>query len=293
MSKRDELKASIQSALGAVKDSIAKIKALTDHVPLLHERRMELEANSLVIDRASDVQIEEMYSKLLPLQRRDEESFTLLNTSLGEVTRVLKTVSPSTSGTASIYLDLAYTVSYDETPSPADPMAFGRFDEPLFLVYKDLADRKARKVEIPKRLSQLRHDLGQLFLTVHDNVEKAKNGIMTVKQAVSDMRDVLNQIWANLADWSEKRHPEWWKGITNKEFKKSANHKIVAECVIKLPEDRAKFELLLNNMYALYGEMSQTRIGKNPLSQDQEKLGEFYTRWVSQIDGVVGMIDWG
>lgn len=136
-------------------------------------------------------------------------------------------------------------------------------------------------------------DLGNLFLTVHDNVGKAKNGIMTVKQAVSDMRDVLNQVWSNLADWSFRKCPEKWKGINNKQFKRSAHHKFVAECVIKELAHRPKFELLLANMYQLYGEMSDTSIGKNPLSQDYAKFDEFYIRWVNQIDGVLGMIDWG
>lgn len=46
-------------------------------------------------------------------------------------------------------------------------------------------------------------------------------------------------------------------------------------------------------MYRLYEEMSDTSIGKNPLSEDHAKLDEFYTRWVTQIDGIIGMIDWG
>lgn len=115
---------------------------------------------------------------------------------------------------------------------------------------------------------------------------------MKVKQAVSDMRDVLNQIWANLADWSLKKYPEKWRGINNKQFKNSSHHKIVAECLIDGLEDKNKFHLLLDKMYNLYREMSDTSIGKNPLSEDHAKLDEFYTRWVALIDGLIGMIDW-
>jgi len=115
---------------------------------------------------------------------------------------------------------------------------------------------------------------------------------MKVKQAVSDMRDVLNQIWANLADWSFKKCPDKWRGVNNKQFKNSAHHMIAAECLIDNPESRNKFHLLLDNMYSLYGEMSNTSIGKNPLSEDYDKLDEFYTRWVTLVDGVIEMIDW-
>ena len=105
------------------------------------------------------------------------------------------------------------------------------------------------------------------------------------------MRDVLNQLWANLADQAEKSSPEKWKGIANKQFKKKAYQRILAECRSKKFFNRSKFELLLNNMYEIYREMSDTSIGKNPLSQSYQKLDEFYTRWVNQIDGVLGMLD--
>lgn len=284
MSKRKELEESNENTLKAVEDSIKSIKAQSDYVPFLYERKMELEAYRLLINSADDEAIEEIHSKVLPIQKRDEQKFTLLSTGLGEVNSVIRSIYPSTSGTASISFDSAFT---SDPTVPYTPLT-----GPVLLAYKGVAEYKAHKVEIPKRLSQLRDDLGSLFLTVHNNVDKAKNEIMTVKQAVSDMRDVLNQIWANLADWSFKNCSEKWQGVNNKQFKKSAHHKIVAECVIKEPADRPKFELLLTNMYQLYSEMSDTSIGKNPLSQDHAKLDEFYIRWVNQIDGVLGMIDW-
>jgi hypothetical protein len=279
MSKRKELEESNENSLKAIDDSIKSIKVQADFVPFLYERKMELEANRQLINSADESEIEEIYSKLLPLQRRDEERFRFLSIKLGEANNVMTSIYPSTSGTASIYIDTAYSLSS------------AVLRENIYFVYKDVVEYKAHKVEIPNRLTQLHTDLGTLFSSVHDNVDKAKNGIMKVKQAVSDMRDVLNQIWANLADWSFKKYPEKWRGVNNKQFKNLAHHKIVAECLIDNPEDRNKFHLLLDKMYSLYGEMSDTSIGKNPLSEDHVKLDEFYTRWVTLIDGVIGMID--
>ncbi len=65
----------------------------------------------------------------------------------------------------------------------------------------------------------LRPDLGRMFSSVHDTVIKAKNGVITVKQAVSDMRDVLNQVWANLADAAAKKYPGQFRSRAKKEFK--------------------------------------------------------------------------
>ena len=70
------------------------------------------------------------------------------------------------------------------------------------------------------------------------------------------------------------------------------NHKTVAECLMNDPLNRGRFELLLNNMRTLFEEMFATQIGKNPLSEEYSKLEEFYNRWIIQIDGIVGMIDW-
>ena len=55
------------------------------------------------------------------------------------------------------------------------------------------------------------------------------------------------------------------------------------------PLNRGKFQLLLDNMYSLYRDMSQH--DKNPLNDDLKQLEEFYSRWVIYIESVVGMID--
>jgi len=82
MSERKELEESNKNALRAVDESIKSIKAQTEYIPFLQERKMELEANQRLINSTDEVQIDEMYGKLLPLQRQDEERFRLLNNRL-------------------------------------------------------------------------------------------------------------------------------------------------------------------------------------------------------------------
>jgi hypothetical protein len=201
---------------------------------------------------------------------------------MGAVTDEMRRAYPNTSGTASAYIDFAYSINRsDQSLRPS-----------VQFIFKDVIAFKAHKVEIPEKLNLLYAGLGDTFSLVHDNVDKAKTRVMTVKQAVSDMRDVLNQIWANLADRSLIKYPKKRKGMDNKEFKSPVHRKIVCESLVKYPENTEKFELLLETMYKLYGEMSETYIGKNPSSQDYPKLDEFYTRWIALIDGVIAMIDW-
>lgn len=282
--KKEELQESNRNAKNAIDKSIEKIKDHAEYIPFLHERKMELEANNLLIESAGDAEIDEVYSKLLTLQKHDEEGFAHFSFLLGNVSDEMARVYPNTSGTSTAYISFAYSLNQG-APAPRIP--------PVNLIYKDVIEYKAHKADIPKKLSLLHDDLGTMFSSVHDNVDKAKNGVMTVKQAVSDMRDVLNQIWANLADWSFRKCPDNWRGIKNKQFKVPGHRKIVGECLIEEQDIRGRFDLILDNMYILFREMSDTSIGKNPLSQDHSKLDEFYTRWVSQIDSVIGLIDWG
>lgn len=284
MSKRKELQDTNNNILKAIDESFKKIKEVVDSEPKLHERKMEAEAFNVLLEHASDVDIEEMYGKLLPIQERDKQSYTLLNSQLGEVNKVFNQVYVNTSGTTSASVEIAYKQVEIVRPY--------MLAEPVRLAYQEIADYKSRKVEIPKRLAVLRPDLGKMFLSVHDTVIKAKNKTITVKQAISDMRDVLNQVWANLANLAATKYPDKWKGISSKQFKNIDHHKLIAECLMNNPINKGKFELLLNNMYSLFTDMSQTSIGKNPLSEDYDKLEEFYSRWIIHIDGVVGMIDW-
>jgi hypothetical protein len=202
MSKKKELEKSNDNTIKAIEGCIGQIANLADYVPILHERKMEAEANRLLLQSADNIEIDEVYSKLSLIQASDEKSFTLLSTGLAEATHILKNAVCSTSGTASVYQEFAYKLS------PA-------ISSPAFVAYKTLADYKSHKEEIPRNLNRLHDGLGDMFLHVHNVVYKAKNKVATVKQAVSDMRDVLNQVWANLANLAEKNHPEKWRGITN------------------------------------------------------------------------------
>src|SRR6185369_14321548 len=115
--------------------------------------------------------------------------------------------------------------------------------------------------------------------------------VMTVKQAISDMRDVLNNVWKNLVGVGKRKTPGRFRSSISKEFKKPESRRNLAECLMTESLNIAKFQKLLDNMYDLYREMSVSDVGKNPLNDDQIQLDDLYPRWIIQIDGVVGMIN--
>jgi hypothetical protein len=66
-SKREELQESNKNAREAIDETIKGIKNQTEWIPRLVERKMELDAAEQLIDSADEVEVDEVYSKLLPL----------------------------------------------------------------------------------------------------------------------------------------------------------------------------------------------------------------------------------
>jgi hypothetical protein len=284
MSKRAEMEESAKSTLKAIDESMKLTAAQNNSIPLLQERKMETNALLLLIQHATDDEIDEIYSKLLPLQKRDEQSYVQFVFKQREVQTDMENIYVNSSGTSSTSYELVHTQIRRIQPSvPA---------EPVYVAFREVAEYKSRKAEIPKRLNHLQPELGRMFSVVHDTVEKARRQVISVKDAISDMRDVLHHIWRNFVSAAKTRHPGKFRSSASEQFKKSGSRRNLAECLMNEPLNVAKFQLLLDNMYSLYTDMSQVEIGKNPLNDDLSQLEDYYSRWIIHIDGVVGMINW-
>ena len=282
MSKRDELRKLNKEARDGLDKSLEGLSGAVGYVPYLHEKKLELEADDELLRDASEDWIDEVYPTIIKPIQRDRAFIAGLAANTGQVLDVLRDFSPSTSGTSSILTYLSYPMILDEV-SPSGPAL------PASRYYKDVVVHKVRRTELPQKLDQLHAGLGAMFSRVHDNVDKAKHDIMTAKQAISDMRDVLNQLWANLAERADKAFPAEWKGRSHK-FSSEELHVLAAGCLVQDQELRAEFAAHLTSAYQLYRQMSQTAVGKNPLYGDQASLDDFYVRWVQVIDTIIKML---
>jgi len=186
MSKKKEFEESFDNEEKAIDESIKLIRDQVDRVPFLNERKMEVNANRLLIQNAKDEEVDELYSKLLPIQKSDEQNFINLRSKLSEVKFVFNVTTNSTSGTTSVFQNFEYEVRRESSP----PIMSSN----VISAYKDVADFKSRKLEIPKRLDQLHDGLGKMFSLVHDNVDKAKNKV--ILERISKM---IN--WAQTRNW--------------------------------------------------------------------------------------------
>lgn len=259
------------------------LKGLVNIVPNIQERKREAEAKLSLAENVPDDIIEEIYPGLLDIQLREEKLIDDKVSHFGRVSYILMKPMDSSSGTSSAYQEIVF-----------DPPQFDHNIYPNMDTVKDgfisLAKDKSRKSETPKKLSNIREDLGDMYEEVRNSIEKAKGGIINVNQAVMDMRNVLQQIWGALAQKAEEDKPEKWHGIQNKGFKKQNHRTIVADCLTDNNLDRDKLLILLNNMYSLFTDLSATDLSKNPLSDDIDRLNILYNRWIIQIDDLVNIV---
>jgi hypothetical protein len=216
----------------------------------------------------------------------DEQQLEGFTHTFTKASRDIKfTFGSSSTGTSYAFQEMAYMASELEPwPSSEDMKS-------VVNQFNQLANDKSRKSEIPKRLDELHKDFGKMFVIAQQSYIKAKNRTINVNLAATDLRNVYQQIWGNLANYSEKMDPEKWQEIQHKEFKKPKHRKIVSKCITSNDLDKDKLELLLDNMYRLHTDLSETIFGKNPLSKDLERLNELYSKWIIQIDDLVNLVD--
>jgi hypothetical protein len=153
--------------------------------------------------------------------------------------------------------------------------------------YTRLADDKAKKTDLPPKLDKINRDLGKQFTVALASIEKAKTEISGVDIAAIHMRDVLQQIWGGLTLLARKKNS---KRNRNLEFKKTDDRIRIAEILGEDDSKKKKLVLLLDNMYALHLDLSDTDLTKNPLSNNLIRMNELFEKWILQIDDLVNIL---
>ena len=67
MSKKKDFEESFDNEEKTIDEFIKLIRDQVDRVPFLNERKMEVKANRLLIQNAKEEEVDELYSKLLPI----------------------------------------------------------------------------------------------------------------------------------------------------------------------------------------------------------------------------------
>jgi hypothetical protein len=285
MSDRDDIEKSSENEINLYDMALNVVPVLVDLVPIIEERKKEAEAKRDFAKNVPEGFIEEQSPKLRHIQLSDEQQLEVNVNTFLKASRDVKIKFENSTGTSSAFQEMAYM-------APAlEPRRSSKDWKSVINQFNQLAQDKSRKSEIPKRLDELHEDLGKMFVIAQQTFIKAKNSIININLAASDMKNVLQHIWGNLVHYSQKIDPDKWDGIQHKQFKKQAHRKIASDCLASNDLDKDKLGMLLDYMYRLHTDLSVTEFGKNPLGKDIVKLDEYYYRWITQIDDLVNLVD--
>jgi hypothetical protein len=284
MADQGELEESLNNEINHYEKLLELFKNLVNLVPHIQERKQEAEVKLELAKNVPDDVIEEISPGLINIEKSEEKLLDDKISHFGTAANLIMDYFPISTGSASAYQEIVFDIpNYDmDIYSNIDPIKKG------FVI---LAEDKSRKTETPKLLSNIYPDLGDMYVEARNSVDKAKGRIINVNQAVMDLRDVLQQIWGALGQKAVESNPEKWHGIQNKGFKKHNHRAIVADCLTDNSLDRDKLLILLGNMYKLFTDLSATDLGKNPLSNDIDRLDILHNRWIIQIDDLVSIVD--
>ena len=151
-----------------------------------------------------------------------------------------------------------------------------------------LADERAKSRTLPPRLNRINKKLGKKFRVAQQSYDKAKNGIVGIDQSAIQLRDVLEQLWGGLVVLIRKINP---RKYNKAELKLNATGKSIAmECLGAKDINKKKLTELLEIVSKIHDEISKPDFGKNPLTNDKEKLAELYDLWLSVVSDIADYV---
>jgi len=292
MAEADDLKNSLENENEHIDKFMKKLRDVNELIPGLYQRRRENEAKITFVDNVPDYVLSEFIPSILPLQLDDEKALLTHLPYIPEVTPVTRRYFAGTSSTASVYQGEMYRAINFESEQGITP----EWAKPVVVAFEGIADEKTRRANLSDKLKKIQPNLGEMYIVAQSSYEKAKAEAIAgvdevhVKHAVSDMRDVIQHLWGGLADIAKENHPENFRGKQHLQLKKEEHRDIVAVCLAANEINHKKLVLDFRSMAVLYSDMSNTEIGKNPLSRDAKKMDELNSRWVISLDDVTSLV---
>jgi hypothetical protein len=271
--KADELKQSIKDDIKESDDMLATIKALSDAAPHIEERKQELQTLYVTLERMPDGIIEEIAPRLLIAHRDSREQFHTQVPDLADLSHIRISPSPSTGTAGTFYAEIAPV--YDRYVT--EPWA-----KDLLTPLDDLAQHKAAKSALSVKLAKLSPELPGILLAATDSYEKSKSGIAGLDQAAMRMRDVIQQLWGELAAKAQQNcGPRI--GKARLELSKLQDRQKVSIC-LALNQKENELLYVLDQLSQLHLDLSAP--AKNPSFGNRGLLDDFYTRLILHTDSL-------
>jgi hypothetical protein len=276
MKKSKFLKDELCADLERTEKLMQQAKDISDAVPYLQDRRNEIRVLLNVVDGMPDDVSEELTPKLIGLYQPSKENFFRVFPDLPEIDTRLYSALSST-GTASVYYSAISNVKEEDVNLPWLFSSKSAFEE--------LANDKSRKLSLIEKLSNIHPNLGEIYRSAVDSFEKSKANIVYPNQTAGQMRDLIQQIWGALVEFSRQKCS---LGIQGLELKKPAHREKVSSCLANTGNEK-RLSFLLEELYNLYFKLSP--IAKDPIFNDKTLLSNLYTNWILQIDDLISNLN--
>jgi len=262
-------------------DFLDGVKLLSDVVPDVEERKRRARAKKLAVEVFPVDLLSEVAPKFLYLQLAEVERLENSLPCLPD--KVIPVSSTNTSGTMSAFVTIMSSPATIYLSDNDENSLWGGVQN----VFTQIVEEGTTIEKLPTRLEKIRQGLGDLFNDAEDSYQKSKSGLLGVDQAASRMRNVLQQIWGNLADHARRLCGETMQDISRFKFATSKHRMRIADCLA--PEDMKKnLVSILDNMHGLYSVLSS--VTKYPERGYSSKIEKFHTNWILQLDELMTIV---
>lgn len=281
--KKEKIKHLKRKIIEKTEEISKEVKKLNETIPSFQEVKRDAEADLIFIENAPEDLIEEFGDRLITSETENLNRLELTAEEVRKASRLSLFSATSSSGSAGQYVDLAYqSIMYPEADIPRLM--------PILEIYQSIAEEKARKDDLPSKLNAINDRLGEKYLEARNNVELSRAGIINVNKPMIDMRSVLDQLWGGLVVIYRNVRADVRGSEAGKEIRKPSHRELVADALASDDQTKRSWLALLDSISQLQNEISVSEQGKNPLNQDVDKLNEFYTRWITHLNGAVNLL---
>jgi len=185
MSAKEEVQNSLDREDAIYDNFLAYVKQINELVPSTQRRKREVKVKREFYKNALDDIGEEFAGTIINIQIEDERRAGIYYPQTSDLTGEAIKFMSSGSGTTNAYEGYVENFAHYETDSDVPDWV-----PPIRQAITTLANYELRMEYIPKKLSAINNELGDMFLVAVKSVERGRGEVITVDQATNHLREV-------------------------------------------------------------------------------------------------------
>jgi hypothetical protein len=270
------LRASIEAEISDYTEYLRRLRPLVDLVPVVSDRLEDAEAKLVIIDNAPEDFVQEIAPRLIAIQEEDDSARSTWLPVLPETTYV-SSAQLSTGTSSDFYEATISSFSVEEVKA--------EWLQPIADAYFAVANERARSSESNDLAATVHPDLASEYVLTLSSVDKARQRIIGVDQALIRMRDFIEGLWGGLG-LHARRSPIVTDWPSSLKLRNEA-HRAQVSSALGGPK-RATLNRWLDDLSVLHSTLSTP--SKDMLSGDTTALDILFTRWALLVHEILVLV---